>query len=216
VREKILGFLAWIFFSILVKTWKIQLIESEEMQRFLKNKTPFIMAHWHGDELMLVHLARRYRMATLSSKSKDGEIMAYVLGKLGAVVVRGSSSRGAVSGLLGLIKLIKKGHVSSFAVDGPKGPRYKAKPGIVETSKNLKIPIICGSAYCDRAWVFEKAWNKAILPKPFARLCIVWTKPFDLIPQDTDANDPILLKKVEDSLHAAKQQALGIIAGSAS
>ena len=82
MREKLLGFLAWIFFSTLVRTWRIQLIESEEMQDFLKNKKPFVMAHWHGDELMLVHLARRYRMATLASKSKDGEIMAYVLGKL--------------------------------------------------------------------------------------------------------------------------------------
>ncbi len=214
MREKILGFLVWVLYTCLLKTWKVELIEHPEMQELMKNNKPFIMAHWHGDELALVQLASRYKMATLSSKSKDGAIMTYFLEKLGAQVVRGSSSRGAVSGLLGLIKLIRKGHVSSFAVDGPKGPRFKAKPGILETSKNLKVPIICGGAAADRAWVFDKAWNKAFLPKPFARVCIVWTKPWNLLSIDIDPNNPELLEKVESSLHAAKQQALEIIAGS--
>ena len=216
MREKILGFLAWVLYSCLIKTWKIQLIEPPEMLDFMKNKKPYILAHWHGDELVLVHLAKRYRIATLSSKSKDGAIMTFVLNRLGATVVRGSSSRGAVSGLLGLLKLIKKGYTSSFAVDGPKGPIYKAKPGILEASKNLKVPIICGSCHTDRAWVFNKAWNKTYLPKPFARVCIVWTKPWDLLPPDADPTDQKLLEKVESSINAAKQQAVAIIAGSAS
>jgi lysophospholipid acyltransferase (LPLAT)-like uncharacterized protein len=216
VREKILGFLVWIFYSCLIRTWKIHLEESPEMLELLKNHKPFVLAHFHGDELVLIHLAKRYRIATLSSKSKDGAIMTFVLNKLGAQVVRGSSSRGAVSGLLGLIKLIKKGYSSSFAVDGPKGPIYKAKPGVLETSKNLKIPLICGAASCDRAWHFPKAWNKTFLPKPFARVSVVWTKPWELLPENVDTSDPILLEKVESSIHAAKQQAVGIIAGSVS
>lgn len=215
MRETILGFLAWIMYKCLFVTWKIKIVEDPEMKGLIKNKKPFILAHWHGDELALIHLAKPYRIATLSSKSKDGSIMSFVLQKLGAQVVRGSSSRGAVSGLLGVIKLIRKGYSSSFAVDGPKGPRHKAKPGILEASKNLKAPIICGAAYSDRAWVFEKAWNKAFLPKPFAHICIVWQKPWDYLPKDTNPNDPALLEKIESSIHAAKQQASGIIAGTA-
>ncbi len=214
MKDHIRGWLVWIFYKSLLMTWKIELVESPEMIDFLKNKKPFIMAHWHGDELALVHLSTRYKMATLASKSKDGELMSFVLNRLGATVVRGSSSRGAVSGLLALMKLIRKGHTSSFAVDGPKGPRLKAKPGILEASINLKVPIICGSAHADRAWVFEKAWNKAFLPKPFAKVAIVWDKPFELLPPESDATDPVLLEKVESSLHAAKQQAVGIIARS--
>ncbi len=213
MRETVLGFIVWVLYKSLHMTWKIELIESPEMQSFMQKKTPFILAHWHGDELALIHLARRYRIATLSSKSKDGAIMTFVLQKLGGKVVRGSSSRGAVSGLLGLIKLIRKGYSSSFAVDGPKGPRHIVKPGVLETSKNLQVPIICGSAAASRAWVFDKAWNKAYLPKPFARVCIVWAKPLDILSADADPNDPNSLKKVESSIHAAKQQALGIIAG---
>lgn len=215
MREKILAWIVWIFYKSLLMTWKIELNESPEMQDFVKNKKPFILAHWHGDELALVHLAARYKLATLASKSKDGGLMSFVLTRLGATTVRGSSSRNAVGGLLALMRLIKKGAASSFAVDGPKGPRYKAKAGIVEASKNLKVPIICGSAAADRAWVFEKAWNKAFLPKPFARVVIVWAPPYELLPEDTVPTDPALLARIETSIHAAKQQALGIIAGTA-
>ncbi len=190
--------------------------ETPSLKDRIENKKPFILAHFHGDELALIHLARRYRIATLSSKSKDGAIMSFVLRRLGAQVVRGSSSRGAVSGLLGLMKLIRKGYSSSFAVDGPKGPLHRAKPGVLETSKLVKAPIVCGAAAADRAWVFNKAWNKAFLPKPFARVVIVWLDPWELLPSDADPNDPLLLQKVESSIHAAKRQALGFIATSQS
>ena len=185
------------------------------MLSLLKQNKPFLMAHWHGDELALVHLVKRYKVATLSSQSKDGTIMMIVLKLLGAAVVRGSSSRGAVSGLLGLMKLIRKGYMSSFAVDGPKGPRHKAKSGVLEASKNLSVPIMCVGAACDRAWVFHKAWNKAFLPKPFARISIVWLGPLDPPPKEADVYDQTRLQSLESTIHAAKQQALGIIAGSA-
>jgi lysophospholipid acyltransferase (LPLAT)-like uncharacterized protein len=216
VREKILGSLAWLLYRSLMLTWRVQVYEPPEMIEFLQKKQPFLMAHWHGDELALVQLVKRYKVATLSSQSKDGTIMTIVLKKLGATVVRGSSSRGAVSGLLGLMKLIRKGYMSSFAVDGPKGPLHKAKPGILEASKNLKVPIVCVGAACDRAWVFHKAWNKTFLPKPFAKISIIWAQPLPIVDLTADPADPKLLEKVESSIHAAKQQALGIIAGSAS
>lgn len=142
--------------------------------------------------------------------------MAHVLKRLGGAVVRGSSSRGAISGYLGLVRLIKKGYSSSFAVDGPKGPYHKAKPGVLETSKNLQVPIFCAGVVYDRAWVFEKSWNKAYLPKPFAKVRIVWAGPFPIPQSHDDIHSPEWLQKLEKSLDAAKQQAQGFIADSAS
>lgn len=184
------------------------------MQNRLAAKQPFLLAHWHGDELALIQLVGRYRIATLASNSRDGEIMTLVLKKLGASISRGSSSRNAVSGFMGLMKLIKRGANSSFAVDGPKGPIYKAKPGVVETSKKLQIPIFFAGVTCDRAWVFEKSWNKAYLPKPFANIRIVWRGPIQ-VPSDLPSEDETLwLSKVESELHSAKQQAQDFIADS--
>lgn len=216
MRERILGFLVWVLYKALLITWKLKVYEPDYLKEQLKKKSPFILAHWHGDELALIHFAGPYRIATMASNSKDGEIMTRVLQRLGGTVTRGSSSRNAVSGFIGLMKLIKKGHSSSFAVDGPKGPYHKAKPGVLETSRKLQIPIYFGGVMCDRAWVFEKSWNKAYLPKPFATLHIVWRGPVQVPSELTPEQEQEWLSKVESELYAAKQQAQGFIAESQS
>lgn len=211
MRAWILGILVFIIYKTLSLTWRVKIQEPEQLKKLLKEKSPVLLAHWHGDELALIQIAKKYRIVTLSSHSKDGSIMTVVLNLLGAEVVRGSSSRGAVSGYLGLIRKIKKGFNSSFAVDGPRGPIYKAKMGVVETSKNLQIPIFCAGLSCDRAWVFEKSWNKTYLPKPFAKIRIFWRGPLP-IPQKNQDLDSSWLELVESELRAARQQAPSFIA----
>lgn len=213
MRAWALGLLAFFVYKTLSLTWRVKIQEPEELKKLLKEKSPVLLAHWHGDELALIQLAKSYRIVTLSSHSKDGSIMTLVLNLLGAKVVRGSSSRGAVSGYLGLIRQIKKGYNCSFAVDGPRGPLHKAKMGVVETSKNLQIPIFCAGISYDRAWVFRKSWNQAYLPKPFAQLRIVWRGPLPIPPKAQEL-DNAWLEKVESELCAARQQAPSFIAES--
>lgn len=194
-------------------TWRLDLHETESMKSRMANRQAFLLAHWHGDEYSIVQFAARYRIATLVSKSKDGEVMSILFKLLGGEVSRGSSSRGAVGGYLGLVRLIKKGFCSSFAVDGPRGPRHKAKMGVIETAKNFQIPIYFAGVSCDRAWVFKKSWNQGYLPKPFAKLSVVWTGPLNP-PKKDESLDESWLAKVEKELHAAHQQARGFIAES--
>ncbi len=170
------------------------------------------MAHWHGDELALVQLSPRYRLATITSTSKDGALMNTVLRLLGAKTSRGSSTRGAVQALKGLLRLAKAGRNCSFAVDGPKGPLHKVKPGIFEVSRMLNAEIfVCGVA-CDRAWHFPKSWNKTYLPKPFARLAVNWVGPFSPVSRDQDPREISLAENLERELHEAKRTALKVIA----
>jgi lysophospholipid acyltransferase (LPLAT)-like uncharacterized protein len=213
VKSWLLGHLIWAFYRLLSMTWRLDLRETDEMKSRMANRKGFLLAHWHGDEYSIVQFAGRYRIATLVSKSKDGEVMATVFKLLGGEVSRGSSSRGAVGGYLGLIRLLKKGFCSSFAVDGPRGPRFKAKIGIVETAKNFQLPIFFAGVSCDRAWVSKKSWNQGYLPKPFAKLCVVWRGPLLPPPKDSIIDDT-WLQKIENELHAAHQQAQGFIAES--
>lgn len=184
------------------------------MQQSLRDKKPFILAHWHGDEIALIQLCRRYRIATMSSQSKDGRMMSVILRLLGAKTTAGSSSRGAVGGLKGLIRLSREGHTCSFAVDGPKGPIYKVKPGVFELSRILHCPIYYAGVSVDRAIYFPKAWNKTFLPKPFAKIVIQWHGPLPATTKDQDSRDPKLAEQLENLLHSAKEQALKVIAES--
>lgn len=202
MKSKLLGVLVWFLYKLLSWTWKITLIEPPSMQKYLKDREPILLAHWHGDELAMIWKIKDYRLAIITSTSKDGEIMAMILKLVGAKTPRGSSTRGGSSALRGLIRFMKEeGRNSSFPVDGPKGPIYKAKPGIFEVSRLLNAPIFPAGMACDRAWKFPKSWNQTYLPKPFARVTMVWGEPLSPVSKDDDPRSPKLAETLENALH---------------
>lgn len=153
------------------RLWRETVVgDAEVIRRFYENREPCVYAHWHGDELVLIGHYSYRKLAVLSSLSKDGTIMARVLTLLGYKVFRGSSSRGGARGLLNLIRAVRDGAQSALAVDGPKGPIYEVKPGIVELAKKTGQVIVPVRASCDRAWFIPRAWNKSYVPKPFAKV----------------------------------------------
>ena len=131
---------------------------------------------------------------------------------LGAKTSRGSSTRGGVSALKGLIQLCKNGHSCSFAVDGPKGPLYEIKPGVFETSRLLRAPIFACGVSVDRAWSFPKSWNKTYFPKPFSKVHIFWQGPALWIDKTHDPRDPHLAKSLQNQLFDARRQSANLIA----
>lgn len=182
------------------------------MKEALQKREPFVLAHWHGDELVLLQLIGKYRIATIASTSKDGEMMNTLIHLVGGRTSRGSSTRGAVQALKGLLKLVKAGHNSSFAVDGPKGPIYQVKPGVFELSRLMNAPIYYAGVACDRRWIAEKSWNKAYLPKPFARVVIEWKGPIAPINKDIDPRSESLAHSLAEALHNAKSDCVKKIA----
>src|SRR5690606_37189324 len=116
----------------------------------------------------------REGMAVLSSKSADGALMGWVLEKLGYFVVRGSSSRGGAGGLKGLIDAVKRQRrEASIAVDGPRGPIYQVKPGILKLAQATGCEIVPGASAASARYTFEQAWNRCYIPYPFAR-CVIY------------------------------------------
>lgn len=216
-RKYFLGILVWVFFKTLSKTWKVVVEEPSEMKKAVADKEPMILAHWHGDEVALIYLVGRYKIATITSTSKDGEMMNTLIHLLGGKTSRGSSTRGGVNALKGLIRIVKKEkRHSSFAVDGPRGPIYQVKPGVFEFSRLMSAPIYCAGVACDRKWIFNKAWNKAYLPKPFAKIIIQWVGPFGPVTSDQDARSKELADQVKDALQNAQTIALKKIDDAAS
>jgi lysophospholipid acyltransferase (LPLAT)-like uncharacterized protein len=177
------------------------------MKTLQRQKKPILLAHWHGDELVLISAIRRYRIATMSSKSDDGEMMSVIIKLLGGTTSRGSSSRGGAIGLLGLLRLSKKGHNFSFAVDGPKGPLHQVKPGVFEFSRMISAPIFVGGVSCDDFWLFKKSWNQAFLPKPFARIKIVWREFMQPLEKSFVPRSEQLRNNMADALRKAHSEA---------
>ncbi|MGB4344218.1 MAG: lysophospholipid acyltransferase family protein [Moraxellaceae bacterium] len=211
-RRHVLPVMVFVFYRLLRMTWRVTFDECPAFRRALDNHDPVVIAHWHGDELGLIHLVRRYRIATITSTSKDGELMNRVLVWLGAATARGSSTRGGANAMRGLISHCRKnGNNVSFAVDGPKGPIHKVKPGVFEFSRLMQAPIFVASIGISRPWVFHRSWNKAVLPKPFSRVHVRIAEGMPVITRDQDAREVALAAQLEQMLHEGQGIAAGAI-----
>lgn len=183
----VLPLLIFPIYFLLRSTWRIR--EHGDpiiLEKYIKNREKVIFAHWHGDELALLGYYAFRGLAVLSSLSDDGTLMASCLTLFGFRVYRGSSTRGGARGLIGLIKAVRSGSQGAVAVDGPKGPIYEVKPGIIELAAKTGVPILPIHTKASSAWFIPRAWNKSYLPKPFARIDVYYGK---LIPVSDDAKD---------------------------
>ena len=172
---------------------------------------PCGIAHWHGDELALIPRFGYIGPTILVSHSKDGSIMARGATALGYRVTRGSSSRGAVGGLLALIKAVKNGNAVVLAVDGPQGPRGVCKPGIVRVVQKSGVPLFPVGVAGSNRFVFKKSWNQAYLPLPFSRQVVWIDKPL-YFPKKTDTSRiPEYCRQVERAIWDAQKKAEALL-----
>jgi lysophospholipid acyltransferase (LPLAT)-like uncharacterized protein len=200
-----------LLYRLWTATWRMTIIESETVKKQKSNGKAWICAIWHGDELAMIRFSVRYRVATMTSTSKDGELMDNVLHRLGMETSRGSSTRGGVSALKGMVRLARKGWSPVVAVDGPKGPYHKAKPGVFELAKISDIPIVPVGVHSTSKLVFKKSWNKAYLPLPFSRVVLVWGEEFKF-DHSLDSRDKDLASSLESALDAVGRTAVKVFA----
>lgn len=197
----------WLVYRLLVLTWRIRIIEDPSVTEARREGRPCIFAHWHGDELAVAHLAGRYRIATMTSTSTDGQIMDGVIRRLGGVTARGSSSRGGKAALKGLVRLCREGRNASVAVDGPRGPLHEVKPGVFQIARLTDGVVVPVGQAASKRHVFENSWNKAKLPWPFARVVIYFgpaqAPSAEAIKQEGD----VLAARLGEQIHDAGRSA---------
>jgi lysophospholipid acyltransferase (LPLAT)-like uncharacterized protein len=132
---------------------------------------PAVYVFWHRCVIPALYWYRGKDIAVMTSSSFDGEYIARLIEKFGYHAVRGSSTRGGVRALLGMHNEIDQGRAVAFTIDGPRGPRYIAKPGPVLLARNVKLPILAFHCAVERAWILN-SWDRFIIPKPFSRVVL--------------------------------------------
>jgi lysophospholipid acyltransferase (LPLAT)-like uncharacterized protein len=162
--------LASFFIKCYIRLLRIQIVLHDEFSALDRNKT--LVAFWHGRLLLPIWAFGYMHMVIMTDKSWAGEVLARILRKFGHLVVRGSSKRGGFRGVLDMKSVMQRGHGGALAVDGPRGPIYRTKPGILYLSHKLGYPVVPLTFGVDRAWILENTWDRFVLPKPFAK-CLV-------------------------------------------
>ena len=167
---------------------------------------PSIWCFWHRSVLPATFRFRNQDLAVMTSRSFDGEYIARIIQKLGFIPVRGSSSRGAVGALIGMRQQLEQGHGVVFTIDGPRGPRYVAKPGPVLLAKKTGVPISCFYVAVERAWILN-SWDQMIIPKPFSRAVIYASGPIHVSADATEEQMAALHQQMQETLERCRMKA---------
>lgn len=157
---------------LLASTWRVSFSGAEDLFARWDRGEKVIIASWHNRLLMMAPVARGRRLCIMVSAHRDGELATRALGGWGIHVVRGSASRGGVGGFLGLVGAYRAGHSLAVLPDGPRGPVYVAKPGVIHLGKATGAPIFPVVAKASR-FVRLGSWDHLIVPLPFARVSFV-------------------------------------------
>jgi lysophospholipid acyltransferase (LPLAT)-like uncharacterized protein len=157
--------------------------------------------------MAIIHFVKPYRLATMTSTSRDGQLVDFVIRRLGGATSKGSATRGGSKALRGLVKLMRSGHCASMAVDGPRGPIYEVKPGVFTLALLSGSPIYPIGVAVNRFHRFEKSWNKAILPKPFATVSVHVGEGMYVTEKPDKARMEELATQLADGLNEARKLA---------
>ena len=134
--------LVFIFLLLLRLTLRVKHVHREHGERFWKAGEGVITCFWHG-RLLVMPFAHRGKAKVLISRHRDGEFIARVIRYFGLGTIRGSSGKeGQVSSFREMLSAIRDGWIIAITPDGPKGPRYKIKEGLIELARMSGRPIV--------------------------------------------------------------------------
>jgi hypothetical protein len=139
---------------------------------------PVIFCLWHNRLAisMIVHRRHPRKLAALVSASRDGALLAAVLGRFGVEQIRGSSSRRGPQALLELATHAKKGYDLAVTPDGPRGPRYVVQHGVISLAQVTGLPII--PVTCNtQPKLCLRSWDRFQIPLPFSRCELILNEP---------------------------------------
>jgi len=162
----------------------------EHLEAALARAPSLVPCYWHQHQLycgkyLVEQRARGLNVGWLISPSVDGELGAMLVRRFGGTAIRGSSTHTGARALRDYYQALVKDDVSPVITpDGPKGPRFKVKPGAILLSQMSGRPILPMSYAASRAWLIK--WDKFVIPWPFARIAIAIGPPC-YVPRVTDA-----------------------------
>lgn len=209
--------IVWALLWIVGLTWRFEVIAEDGVTPvvFGQKAGPEIYCFWHQCVLPCTMYFRRSGAVILISRSFDGELITRVLRLFGFDAVRGSSSRGAREGLLGLKRVIETGRTAIFTADGPRGPIYETKLGPIKVAQATGAPI--GAFHLQPAHVWTlNSWDRFLIPKPFTRIIVSWAQ-WTQVPADLPAEQfEVMRQELTAAIDRARLRALAHLGQKAS
>ena len=186
----------------IIRTWwascRIVKVEgAEHLQAALQKSPSLVPCYWHQHQgfcakYLLDQRGRGLAVGWLISPSVDGEIGAMLVARVGGRVIRGSSSHTGARALRDYyLALVQENVCPVITPDGPRGPRFKFKPGGILLAQMSGRPMLPMAYAASRASLIK--WDKFVLPWPGSRIVIAIGPP-RYVPRVVDAAQIVRLQ----------------------
>ena len=148
----------------------------EHLRAALAQAPSLVPCFWHQHQgfcakYLLDERARGLAVGWLISPSVDGEIGAMLVRRVGGHVIRGSSTHTGARALRDYYLALVEENISPVITpDGPRGPRFKFKPGAILLAQMSGRPMLPLAYAASRASLIK--WDKFVLPWPGSRIVI--------------------------------------------
>jgi lysophospholipid acyltransferase (LPLAT)-like uncharacterized protein len=212
LKEKYILFLAKIVARPLLilyrQTLSIRIKNRKFVRSCRKNGEHILFTFWHEYMILPLLLHEKQGIHVLVSQHFDGEVIATILAVFGYPSIRGSSTRGGDRAYKFMhSRLKRKRSELAFTPDGPRGPRRKAKFGIIRLASETGAPIIPLAVAANR-FKRIKSWDRLFLILPFSRCSLVYHKPF-YVPKNANLESYALkLSAITNALDQEAEQCL--------
>jgi lysophospholipid acyltransferase (LPLAT)-like uncharacterized protein len=173
-------------------TLRFEVLGGQHPERAWAARRSCIWAFWHCAIFGVLWRFRNRGIVVMNSTNFDGQWMRRVLERLGYGTAQGSSTRGGLRGLAVLAQRLEEGLDAAFTIDGPRGPRFVAKPGPAMLARRTGCPIGLFHISYEHAKTFKGTWDHFQLPRPYSRVVMVFTR---MIEVPADASREVLEEK---------------------
>lgn len=191
--QNALGALAASYLGLVRRTNRFT-VEPAQPDAWLDSLGPFIAAMWHGQHTMISFMRRPHdRVATIISKSPDGNVNTIALTRMGVRVMRASGARGrdvrnarakgGAEGLRAMVRALRDGEIVCFSADVPKISRL-CDAGIIMLARFSGRPIVPVAVVTSRHIRFN-SWDRACIGLPFGRGAMVFGEPIH-VPREVE------------------------------
>jgi lysophospholipid acyltransferase (LPLAT)-like uncharacterized protein len=182
MQVPVLGLAGYALIRAIGPTLQFEVLGAQNFDRVHAGGRRAILAFWHRAIFSATWWWRGLGIVVLNSANFDGQWTRRVIERFGFATAQGSSSRGGLRGLAEMARGLERGRDVAFTIDGPRGPRYVAKPGPAMLARRSGCPIVAFHIGVERARTLEKTWDLFQIPKLGSRAVVVIHRPIEVAP----------------------------------
>jgi lysophospholipid acyltransferase (LPLAT)-like uncharacterized protein len=214
---RLIGKLVTLYIRLVERTSQVQVVGDGPMNQLQLDEQPFILLLWHGRNFQSVPMGRYFHrpIFALTSRSRDGAIIANIIKPFGFSAIQGSGTgaaakkatnprkRGAQA-FRSMLKHLQAGHIVVATADVPPGPVFETGPGMVRLAAKSGAAIIPTGGCGKPEFPVVGTWDKLHLPLPFCQRAIVYGEPI-YVAKDLDEDGLLEAQKRVDAAIAQAQ-----------